>query len=327
MIKGIDVSEHQGIIDWDKVKSQIDYAIIRIGYGDNITSQDDKYFVRNANECTRLGIPFGVYIYSYATSIAQAQSEAEHVLRLIQNYKLDYPVYYDLEDANTTGKCSNKSIADMAETFANIIEGAGYWCGMYANTSWWNSKLTDSRFGSWVKWVAQYASSCSYDGSYDMWQYASDGRVNGIGGNVDMNYCYVDYPTMINNNQETKSEFPLPLKMSETAMTYGGELTTFKVGDKLTAMGENEFSYIVAIDEIITFIERNFVKEIGSAEYPYQNRKELEVIAEPCRAWKYEVRAYNTGDYITAKDKIVDYFWLNIDGVSAYIRKDACVSR
>ncbi len=197
-LKGIDVSHHQGKIDWDKVKSQIDYAILSVGYGDNITSQDDKQFHRNAKECTRLGIPFGVYIYSYAASIVQAKSEADHVLRLIKGYKLDYPVYYDLEDAGTTGKCSNKLIADMAEVFCNAIGKAGYWAGIYANTSWFTNKLTDSRFNKWVKWVAQYNTTCTYKGKHDMWQYASDGRVNGISGNVDMNYCYVDYPSLIN---------------------------------------------------------------------------------------------------------------------------------
>lgn len=209
MLKGIDVSEHQGVIDWDSVKSQIDYAILRCGYGDNTSSQDDRQFIRNANECVRLGIPFGVYIYSYATSIQQARSEAEHVLRLIKGYKLSYPVYYDLEDSDTTGQCSNSFIGNMAETFADIIQSNGYWCGMYASTYWWNSKLTDIRFNNWVKWVAQYASNCTYGGSYDMWQYASDDRINGVSGNVDVNYCYVDYPSRINESENKEEDIDM----------------------------------------------------------------------------------------------------------------------
>lgn len=210
-LRGIDVSHHQGNVDWNKVKGQIDYAILSVGYGDDITSQDDKQFHRNAKECTRLGIPFGVYIYSYATSTVQAKSEADHVLRLLKGYKLDYPVYYDLEDAGTTGKCSNKIIADMAEVFCNAIEKTGYWAGIYANTSWFNNKLTDNRFNKWVKWVAQYNTTCTYKGKHDMWQYASDGRVNGISGNVDMNYCYVDYPGLINSKDNVdKPEKPKP---------------------------------------------------------------------------------------------------------------------
>jgi len=231
-LKGIDVSHHQGKIDWDKVKSQIDYAILSVGYGDNITSQDDKQFHRNAKECTRLGIQFGVYIYSYAKSKTQAKSEADHVLRLIKGYKLDYPVYYDLEDAGTTGKCSNKSIADMAEVFCNAIEKAGYWAGIYANTSWFTDKLTDSRFNKWVKWVAQYNSVCTYKGKHDMWQYSSSGKINGISGNVDMNYCYVDYPGLINPKANvSKPQKPTIPKEEEYDMkkivTYLGDADLF----------------------------------------------------------------------------------------------------
>ena len=197
-LKGIDVSHHQGIINWDKVKNQIDFAILSVGYGDNISSQDDQQFHRNAKECTRLNIPFGVYIYSYATSLKQAKSEADHVLRMIKGYKLDYPVYYDLEDASTTGKCNNYLISTMANLFCTTIEEHGYWCGVYANTSWFNTKLTDKVFSKWTKWVAQYNSKCEYKGGHDIWQYASDGRITGINGNVDVNYCYRDFPNVIN---------------------------------------------------------------------------------------------------------------------------------
>ena len=112
--KGIDVSSWQGTIDWQKVKSDgIEFAIIRCGYGQNIISQDDNTFKKNADECTRLGIPFGVYLYSYATSVDKAKSEAEHVLRLIKDYNLDYGIWYDLEDNETTAQCSKSLIGEM----------------------------------------------------------------------------------------------------------------------------------------------------------------------------------------------------------------------
>ena len=94
---GIDVSQHQGIIDWEKVKNHIDFAIIRCGYGQDIPGQDDRMFKRNADECTRLNIPFGVYLYSYAKNETEALSEAKHVLRLIEGYQMAYPIYLDLE--------------------------------------------------------------------------------------------------------------------------------------------------------------------------------------------------------------------------------------
>ena len=211
MIKGIDVSVHQGIIDWAKVKADgVQFAILRCGYGSDIKYQDDGQFARNASECERLGIPYGVYLYSYANSIDKANSEADHVLRLIKGCKLDYPVFYDLEDANTTGKCSKALIADMAEVFCTKIERAGYKVGIYANLNWFNNILTDKIFDLWDKWIAQYNKECTYKGKYTMWQYTSSGKVNGINGNVDMNYCYVDY---VSGKTEQKAE-QKPVKKS-----------------------------------------------------------------------------------------------------------------
>lgn len=198
LTKGIDVSVHQGNIDWQKVKNAgIDFAILRCGYGSDIASQDDSQFVRNMAECERVGMPFGVYLYSYANSVEKAKSEAQHVLRLIGNHKLQYPIYYDLEDSKTTGKCSNVLILEMAKAFVGTLEEKGYWVGIYANTYWNNTYLTDKWYDTKARWVAQYASKCTYNGEYGMWQYSSKGKVDGIQGNVDMNYCYVDYPTQV----------------------------------------------------------------------------------------------------------------------------------
>lgn len=106
-IQGIDVSTFQGDIDWQKVKdSGIEFAIIRCGYGDDLTQYDDAKWKRNADECTRLGIPFGAYLYSYAASIGEAESEAAHALRLLYGYKLSYPVYLDESKSGYDGKCA-----------------------------------------------------------------------------------------------------------------------------------------------------------------------------------------------------------------------------
>lgn len=226
---GIDVSYHQGTIDWDKVKSQVDFVILRVGYGDNITSQDDKQWKRNADECTRLGIPFGVYIYSYATNTAQASSEAEHVKRLVAGYNLSYPVYYDLEDAGTTGTVAANVKGDMAQTFCDIIKGAGYKVGIYANTYWFNNLLTDSRFNQWEKWVAQYSNACTYGGTYRMWQYSSSVPISGIAGAVDANYRYSGMGTNMNNkptvNLATQGVY-LPSPSGVVAQTTGSNSAT-----------------------------------------------------------------------------------------------------
>ena len=183
--KGIDVSEHNSNIDWEKVKAAgIDYAIIRCGYGDNYDNQDDKQWLRNVSECERLGIPYGVYIYSYAQSTDMATSEAQHVLRLISGHKLSYPVYFDMEDNSTLGS----DFGAIAQTFCSTVQNAGYAVGVYANLNWWNKYLTDTRFEQWHRWVAQYNIQCDYTGTYAMWQYSSKELVDGIDGLVDMNY-------------------------------------------------------------------------------------------------------------------------------------------
>lgn len=191
-MKGIDVSQWNGKIDWAKVaKTDVDYAIIRVGYGMDYKSQDDSQFHNNVRGCIANKIPFGVYIYSYASNTAMAKSEAEHTLRLIKGYKLNFPVYYDLEDYSQT-KLSKKTIGAMAKTFCNTISNAGYQVGIYANLNWWNNYLTDPVFNnsSWYKWVAQYNSACTYTKSYTMWQCSCDGRVNGINGLTDLNFWY-----------------------------------------------------------------------------------------------------------------------------------------
>lgn len=223
LTKGIDVSSWQGDIDWQKVKkSGIDYAILRCGFGGDIASQDDVKFARNMKECERVGMPFGVYLYSYANTVEKAKSEAQHVLRLIKGHKLQYPIYYDLEDAKTTGKCSKELILEIAKAFVNTLEAKGYWVGIYANKHWNTTYLTDKWYDTKARWIAQYASKCTYKGEYGMWQYSSKGKVNGIQGNVDMNYCYVDYPTLIKTagkngyKATTVKPAPQPLKSIDT---------------------------------------------------------------------------------------------------------------
>ena len=123
-------------------------------------------------ECTRLGIPFGVYIYSYAKTTAQAESEARHVLRLVKGYKLSYPVFYDLEESGT-----QTGAVDRMKKFAALIEAAGYKCGVYCNKSWWDNYL--SSLGTrYPLWIARHNSTLGMKA--DMWQYSSDGSVPGI---------------------------------------------------------------------------------------------------------------------------------------------------
>ena len=191
---GIDVSENNGYINWASVANNVDFAIVRCGYGMDQTDQDDSDWYTNANACVQYGIPFGTYIYSYATTTARAKSEAEHVLRLVEGYDMDLPIFYDLEDSSVSSSCSAYEIYQIAKTFCDTITAAGYQVGIYANLNWWNNYLYYSEYDQWYRWVAQYDSSCDYQGDYCMWQYGESGYVSGVSGNVDVNYWYGSFP-------------------------------------------------------------------------------------------------------------------------------------
>lgn len=213
----IDVSYHQGTIDWEAVKaSGVEGAIIRCGYGMDQADQDDKQWKRNADECTRLGIPFGAYLYSYADSTAKAQSEAQHAIRLLTGYKLSYPVYYDLEEAGT-----ESGAVERARIFCETVKSAGYMPGVYANKNWWDNYLTG--LTEYTRWVARYNSELGMEA--DMWQYTSDGSVAGISGRVDLNHCYRDFPAEIGSGSIPE---PAPAPAKEQIKVDGkwGEATT-----------------------------------------------------------------------------------------------------
>ena len=186
-LKVIDVSEHQGVIDWAKVKPNIDAAIIRCGYGDNVTSQDDARWAYNVRECERLGIPYGVYLYSYATSTAQIQSEIDHALRLLKGHKPAYPVYFDSEEPGT-GTVARA----YAKKFCEAIKAAGYTPGIYASEYWYNTYM--SGLTAYPLWIAKYSSySPSIGTTYEAWQFTSTGQIGGYSGALDVSWFYKDY--------------------------------------------------------------------------------------------------------------------------------------
>ena len=223
--KGIDVSYHNGTIDWKKVKqSEVEYAIIRCGYGTNDKNQDDKKWEENVKGCIDNNIPYGVYLYSYADTVEKASSEADHAIRLLQGKKFKYPVYYDLEEEAIRKKLSKTEIANIAKTFCNKLSAKGYTVGIYANKDWFTNYLTDSCFNNWTKWVAQYNTVCNYKGKYDMWQCSSTGRVPGISGNVDLNYSYSPFENSHGggntNNGGTTTKYPDGLNEIEGELYY-----------------------------------------------------------------------------------------------------------
>ena len=189
--QGIDVSRHQGYIDWQQVKNAgIDFAIIRCGYGRNTTSQDDVRWEYNVSSCESLGIPYGVYLYSHADTSSEIDGEVQHVLRLLKGHKPTLPVYIDIEE-NKQFALGGAVLSEFAKRFCSQIKSAGYKSGLYTSTSHWNAYFgTFAALPSYYHWVAQYNTSCTYSGRYETWQYSNTGRVSGISGNVDRDIWY-----------------------------------------------------------------------------------------------------------------------------------------
>lgn len=203
MKKGIDVSKWQGDIDWQKVKAAgIEFAILRASYGDGTSrfknNGRDEKFDRNYQEAKKVGIPIGVYHYCYAKNMNEMKKEAEFFLSIINGKQFEYPIILDLEDNNQ--QSINKSdLTDMAIAFLEILEKNGYYAMLYANKYWLENKLDYERLKKFDIWLAQWAAKPTWKGSFGIWQYTSDGNVNGITGRVDMNYSYKNYPTIIKN--------------------------------------------------------------------------------------------------------------------------------
>lgn len=186
----IDVSDNNGQLDWDTIKSSIDGgAIIRIGFGSDFESQDDKQAIRNMRECERLGIPYGVYIYSYCLNIEETRSEAAHILRMIQGFNPVLGVWFDMEDADgykrnhgLVPEQNGELLTDFCVEFMQIIKDAGYKTGVYANYSYFTNVLNNGRlmsFEGFNRWLAHWGID---EPSMDclLWQYTSDGYIEGV---------------------------------------------------------------------------------------------------------------------------------------------------
>lgn len=210
---GIDVSQHQGEINWDKVKSQIDFAILRLGWiGNKENHTLDTQFERNYSECKRLGIPVGVYVYCYSNCEEKAKSGANWIIEKLTGKSLELPVYIDMEDNSIAGQ-GKDVLTNICIAFNNIIEASGRWAGVYANRNWYDNYLNkDEIKRRYTTWIATYVDALDkYKGEYDIWQNSSKGRIDGITGYVDTNYMYRDLITEVKGTTK-KEEVQTPTK-------------------------------------------------------------------------------------------------------------------
>lgn len=193
---GIDVSKHQGSINWGHVKSAgIGFAILRAGYGREV-SQKDVRFEEYYENCKAHGIPCGAYWYSYCDSVEDAVREANACLEVIKGKQFEYPIYFDVEEKDQFRK-GKQFCSEIVKAFCNTLEKAGYFAGLYMSRSPLTDYITPEVRKRYALWVAEYNEQCHYSGDYGMWQKASNGTVAGIAGNVDVDECYVDYPSII----------------------------------------------------------------------------------------------------------------------------------
>ena len=240
--RGIDISAHQGNIDLGALKSQIDFVIIRVGYGTKGTI--DTKFTRNANLCRDLGIPVGFYWYSYALDVEGAKKEAQAMINAIAPYKdiVKFGVWFDMEDADgykkRNGMPSNQTLRQMCAAFCEATENAGYYSGIYASESWFNNQLNGSEIAAYDRWVAQWPTSGGKQTGLDtsaskrsdvhLWQFTSAGRFSGYNGNLDTNYAYLDNFPNPGGSSETVTPVPDPTP---------APAQKFNIGDRVVING------------------------------------------------------------------------------------------
>lgn len=216
--QGIDVSYCQGEVNWEKTKDYIDYAMIRVCdfsvKDDNGNQLLDTQFKRNMEECNRLNIPVGVYCYTRATTVNEAIEEAYYVLNAIKDYKVEYPIYFDIESKSHEKMIDNNLslVISITEAFCKTIENNGYYVGIYSGDYLINKLTQNSKLlQEYDKWIARYGANepafitdvtekkLAYDGTYNMHQATSRANVPGINGDVDVDFSYVNFQNIIKN--------------------------------------------------------------------------------------------------------------------------------
>lgn len=214
---GIDVSKFQGTIDWSRVKAEgVQFAFIRAafrGYGEAGTLNQDPNYVQNITGALNAGIPVGVYIFSQAVTPAEAREEANYVMNMLGGYHISLPIVMDYEFVGSAGRLYNAHLSaaeatNVCKEFCRTVESRGYKAMVYANKTMLQYYLNAAEISSFYKiWLANYTTQTDYKGDYSFWQFRSDGAVNGIYGNVDMNFWYdksfISYSLVYNGNGAT----------------------------------------------------------------------------------------------------------------------------
>ena len=190
----IDLSHFNTVVDWNKVANAISGVIIRLGYrsfgGGEITA--DRKYSTYLTQVKQHNIPYGIYFFPTSINEKEAEEEAEYIIKAVNGLNLSFPIYLDSETADVKthkGRSDNldkETRTKLLKIILDKLKSKGYDCGVYASTSWLNTRLNMSKLSGYKVWVAQYNTTCTYSGKYNMWQYSSKGQIDGINGNVDL---------------------------------------------------------------------------------------------------------------------------------------------
>lgn len=210
-IFGIDVSYHNGAINWSKVKNAgVKYAILRAGrtsLSSSKTMAKDTRFEEYYKNAKAIGMPVGAYYYSRCATVTEGKKEGEFIVSLLKGKKFEYPIFLDIEDPEVLKLTTKRQLTDAVKTMAKIVEDAGYYVAIYSGKYILRDDLIESELIKYDKWIAQYAKSCTYTGAHTMWQFGGETnllrskKIDGISStSVDQNYCYKDYPSIIKSS-------------------------------------------------------------------------------------------------------------------------------
>lgn len=269
-MKGIDISEHNGKINFEKLKEKIDFVIIRATVG---KKKKDKNFEYNYKECERLNIPYGVYVYSYALNIADAQEEAKFLLDTIKECKLSFPVVIDMEDADgykkKYGMPKNNLLVEICETECLMFETSGYYAMIYASKSWFDTKLKSKKLDRFDKWIAWWNKDAEINKlKYGIWQYTDAEKI--INKKFDGNIAYIDYPSIIKKEEiieEPKEKFDfLPGEFAKIEVKYTGSNT---IKNALVELNNNQFW--IGLDEFCVDMPSGKYYIYGQIAYIQEN--------------------------------------------------------
>ena len=225
-MNGIDLSQHNNVTDWNEVAKNVDFVILRAGYGKEFSQIDKKFEVYYA-ECKKRNIPVGCYWYSYAKTKTEAEKEAEVFLKIIEGKQFEFPIYYDVEEYNIF-KLGKKAVSEIIATFCEKVEKAGYFTGFYSNPNFLHNVINDVVKSKFTLWLAHWDTNAPYC-DYGIWQKSAKGKISGISGNVDIDSCEIDFKSKImelglNGFSKTETESEIKITVEINGKTYHGTL-------------------------------------------------------------------------------------------------------